>query len=241
LKRNTSTNYRPNLSIIIPTLNEEEGIKKTVDCIPRSIKECSEILVVDGRSEDQTVYEAEQAGCKVIVVDRLGKGFAMREGARQAKGRVLVFIDGDGTYPAEDIPKFLETVEQNVMVIGNALPFIRSQKNLLERVRFLYPSFLHTKHVFYKNGIRLQDPLNGMRAITKEDFHRLNLASDGFEIETEMDLKAVSLGMKTVEIPINMERRKGKSKFLFNFKSHLRILSLLRNKDAIITMLEEID
>jgi len=41
-------------------------------------------------------------------VEKLGKGFAMREGAKQAKGNILVFLDGDGTYPSEDIPKFLK-------------------------------------------------------------------------------------------------------------------------------------
>jgi glycosyltransferase involved in cell wall biosynthesis len=227
--------FKPSFSIIIPTLNEEGGIRNTIERIPRSVKECSEILVVDGKSEDKTIVEAEQAGSKVIVVERPGKGFAMRLGAKLAKGKILIFLDGDGTYPSEDIPKFLKAVKQNILVLGNAVPFIKNQKNLLKKIQFLYPSFLLSKHLFFKSGIHLQDPLTGMRAITKDDFERLNLASDGFEIETEMNLKAVSLGMKTVEIPIKISKRKGKSKFIFNFRSHLKILRLLRNKDKLQT------
>jgi len=87
-----------------------------------------------------------------------------------------------------------------------------------------------TRFVFSRSGIHLQDPLNGMRAITKQDFQRLNLITTGFEIETEMNIKAIIHGMKIVELPIRITPRdgNGKSKFLFNFRSHLKILRLLQ-------------
>lgn len=217
-------------SIIIPTLNEVKGIKDTITRIPKSVKKYSEILVIDSKSEDNTVIEAENAGAEVIITERGGKGFAMRIGAKLAKGEILVFLDGDGTYPSEVIPKFLKKVKQNVLVLGNAAPFIKNKKNILEKLKFLYPSFLLTRFVFSRYGISLQDPLNGMRAIMKTDFERLNLTSNEFEIETEMNLKAMSIGMEIVEIPISLFKRKGKSKFFFNFESHLKILNLLMSK-----------
>jgi len=224
----------PKASIIIPTLNEEKGIRETIDRIPQSAKECSEILVVDGMSEDETVIEAEKAGAKVIIVEKPGKGFAMQVGAELAKGEILLFLDGDATYPSEDIPKFLKEVKQNVLVLGNATPFIRNRKTLLEKIQFLYPSFLLTRFIFSRYGIHLQDPLNGMRAMMKTDFERLNLTSMGFEIETEMDIKALSLGMEIVEISIQISKaRTRKSKFFFDFRSHLKILHLLRSKGKI--------
>ena len=219
----------PEATIIIPALNEEESIRETIDRIPNAVKASSEILVVDGSSDDETVLEAEKAGAEVIIVERLGKGFAMRVGAELARGETLVFLDGDGTYPSEDIPKFLEEAKENVLVIGNFLPSIESRKGVVEKVRLLYPSFLFSRFVFSRYGIDLQDPLNGMRAMKKTDFHRLNLSSNGFTIETEMDIKALSQGFNIVEMPIRIMERKGKSKFLFNFRSHLKIIHLLRS------------
>ena len=219
----------PEATIIIPALNEEASIRETIDRIPNAVTASSEILVIDGSSDDDTVLEAEKAGAEVIIVERLGKGFAMQVCATLAKGETLIFLDGDGTYPSEDIPRFLAEVKENVLVIGNFLPSIESRNSVVEKIRLLYPSFLFSRFVFSRFGIDLQDPLNGMRAVKTTDFHRLNLSSNGFAIETEMDIKALSHGFRIVEVPIRIMERKGKSKFLFNFRSHLKIIHLLRS------------
>jgi glycosyltransferase involved in cell wall biosynthesis len=220
----------PVASIIIPTLNEESAIRKTISRIPDPLRACCQILVIDGLSTDATIDEAKRVGADILLVDQPGKGYAMREGAHHAKSEILLFIDGDGTYPSEAIPQFLQTVREGIMVLGNAIPYLRSQDTMIQKLRHLYPSFMLTRLVFSRSGIHLQDPLNGMRAITKQDFHRLNLTATGFEIETEMDIKAINNGMKIVELPIRISPRDGneKSKFLFNFRSHLKILKLLR-------------
>lgn len=220
----------PVASIIIPTLNEEGAIGKTISRIPDPLRACCQILVIDGLSTDATIDEAKRVGADVLLVDQPGKGFAMREGANRAKGDVLLFIDGDGTYPSESIPQFLQSVRKGTMVLGNAIPYLRSRDTMIQKLRHLYPSFMLTHLVFSRNGIHLQDPLNGMRAITKLDFQRLHLTATGFEIETEMNIKAINHGMNIVELPIRITPRDGdgKSKFLFNFRSHLKILKLLR-------------
>ena len=221
----------PEASIIIPTLNEESAISETISRIPEPLQACCQILVIDGLSTDATIDEAKRVGADVLLVDQPGKGFAMREGAKHAKSDVLLFIDGDGTYPSESIPQFLQSVRRGTMVLGNAIPYLRSRDTMIQKLRHLYPSFMLTRLVFSRSGIYLQDPLNGMRAITKQDFQRLNLTATGFEIETEMNIKAINHGMKIVELPIRITPRdgNGKSKFLFNFRSHLEILRLLRN------------
>lgn len=220
----------PVASIIIPTLNEESAISETISRIPESLRTCCQILVIDGLSTDATIDEAKRVGADILLVDQPGKGYAMREGAHHAKGEILLFIDGDGTYPSEAIPTFLQKVSDGIMVLGNAIPYLRSRDTMIQKLRHLYPSFMLTRLVFSRSGIHLQDPLNGMRAITKQDFHRLNLTATGFEIETEINMKAIESGMKIVELPIRISPRNGngKSKFLFNFRSHLKILSLLR-------------
>jgi glycosyltransferase involved in cell wall biosynthesis len=220
----------PVASIIIPTLNEESTISETISRIPATLRACCQILVIDGLSTDATIDEAKRVGADILLVDQPGKGFAMREGAHHAKSDVLLFIDGDGTYPSEAIPKFLQSVRKGIMVLGNAIPYLRSRDTMLQKLRHLYPSFMLTRFLFSRSGIHLQDPLNGMRAITKHDFQHLHLTATGFEIETEMNIKAIDHGMKIVELPIRITPRtgNGKSKFLFNFRSHLKILKLLR-------------
>ena len=220
----------PAASIIIPTLNEESAISETISRIPEPLRACCQILVIDGLSTDATIDEAKRVGADVLLVDQPGKGFAMREGANNAKSDVLLFIDGDGTYPSESIPQFLQSVRKGTMVLGNAIPYLRSRDTMIQKLRHLYPSFMLTRLIFSRSGIHLQDPLNGMRAITKQDFQHLNLTATGFEIETEMNIKALDHGMNILELPIRITPRdgNGKSKFLFNFRSHLKILQLLR-------------
>lgn len=235
LKRRSLTGVNlisdPVASIIIPTLNEEKAIKETIYRIPEPLRARCQILVIDGLSSDATIEEAKRAGAEIIIVDKPGKGYAMRQGADCAQGEVLLFLDGDGTYPSEAVPEFLHTVRDGVLVLGNATPYVKNRDTVVDKLRYLYPSFLLTRFVFSRFGISLQDPLNGMRAITKRDFRRLNLNATGFEIETEMNIKAIKAGLKILEIPISISPRegKGKSKFFLNFRSHLKILGLLRS------------
>jgi len=82
------------ISIIVPALNEERTIENTV-------KECckakciSEVIVVDDKSEDNTVKKAISAGARVIISTVRGKGTSMEEGLRSAKGDIIVFVDAD--------------------------------------------------------------------------------------------------------------------------------------------------
>lgn len=217
----------PKVSIIIPTLNEEKGIIRTIQEIPDHVKEYSEMIVVDGLSEDNTTSEAKKMRAMVLIEKRKGKGIAMCSGAKFAKGEILIFMDGDGTYPSEAIPQFIKMLEKNDMVIGNIIPFFRRSK--AERFKHFYVFFstMLTSALFSIFGINLEDPLDGMRAIRKVDFEKLNLKSEGFEIEAEMNIKARNYGFKIAELPIKFLKRKGRSKFIFDFTSQLRIIRML--------------
>ena len=217
----------PRVSIIIPTLNEEKGIKRTIQEIPDHVKEYSEIIVVDGLSDDNTASEAKKASAKILIEKRKGKGIAMRSGAEFAKGEILIFMDGDGTYPSDAIPRFVNLSEENDMVIGNIIPFLRESKGKRAEQLYVYFSTMLTSLLFSIFGIDLEDPLDGMRAIRKADFERLDLESEGFEIEAEMNIKAWKHGFKIAELPIKYLKRKGRSKFVFDIGSQLRIIKML--------------
>lgn len=81
-------------SIIIATLNEEKGIAKVINSIPKEIRSQSEIIVPDV-STDSTPEIAEKLGARVIRMKEKGKGRQMREAVRQSRGEILIFMDGD--------------------------------------------------------------------------------------------------------------------------------------------------
>jgi len=124
-----------NVSIIIPTLNEEKGIVKTINDI-KLLNENYEILVIDGLSEDNTrenalsqaLYDFNNGtysthsfrnNVKVIPEERKGKGIAMKTGVENATCDILVFIDGDGTYDVTNLPIIINKLDEYDVCVGS--------------------------------------------------------------------------------------------------------------------------
>src|SRR5512138_2255623 len=112
-----------NISVIIATLNEEEGIGPTIGEMQRVLNN-PYLVVVDGNSVDKTIEIAKNMGADVMLQEGRGKGDAMFQGLRVLGSKVpyVVFTDADYTYPAEYIPKMVEMLEADPkvgMVIGN--------------------------------------------------------------------------------------------------------------------------
>lgn len=205
------------LSIIIPTLNEEEGIAKVLCSIPNEIKKQSEVIVVDV-STDNTPIIAEKLGAKVIIEEKKGKGRQMRKGVKASKGEILVFLDGDGTDPAEYIPKLLKKLEEAELVLGCRSSKRFKQDDGIMREAFRVYGFF-VPPLFHLIDFKVSDPLAGFRAIRRKDWDRLDLKSDDFEIETEMDIKAMKEGFTIKEVAIPHLKRCGglrKSKFAYS-------------------------
>ena len=107
------------LSIIIPTFNEEAAIGDVLVAIHELNLPQTEVLVVDDGSTDATARVAEAAGARVISHPyNIGNGAAVKTGIRSARGRVLVFLDGDGQHDPHDIPKLVAHVSRYHMVVG---------------------------------------------------------------------------------------------------------------------------
>jgi len=192
-------------AIILPTKNESESIRETIDRI-RSV--CSDrIVVVDGHSTDGTAKIARQMGATVISDNRKGKGDALRV-AFEYVGDDVIFVDVDDTYPVERIPEFIDALKDYDLVIGERTEFIAGSLPLLLRIGdwMSMTAFL----VLY--GARL-DNLSGFRGITRDAISQMKLESDGFGIETEITAKSVRLGLRIGNIPIAYSVRGGNSKF----------------------------
>jgi rSAM/selenodomain-associated transferase 2 len=109
-------NGRPSVSVIIPTLNEEESIGATLESIAR-IKGELEVIVADGGSVDRTVEIARQFGARVIASQR-GRGTQMHNGAQAARGQTFLFLHADTRAPGDLVMRIIEVLSSDETILG---------------------------------------------------------------------------------------------------------------------------
>ena len=203
------------VSVVIAALNEEAGIGPTLKELKDVLNE-PYLIVVDGNSIDRTLEIAKNMGAMVSLQNGAGKGDALFQGYRQLDSRVryVVFTDADFTYPAEYIPKMIEILEQdpNVgMVIGNRFDgennFDKFSKN-----KFYIGNRLLAFAQYAINGIKLGDPLSGLRVVRSSILKDWKPKSKGFDVEAEMNALIRREGYQITEIPINYRQRLGEKK-----------------------------
>ena len=115
-------NEKPQITILIPAYQEENviaavisGVRLVMDQVNRPY----EILVIDDGSKDETAARAASAGARVVSHPyNIGNGAAVKTGIRQARGKILVTMDGDGQHDPQDIPRLLEIIERYDMAVG---------------------------------------------------------------------------------------------------------------------------
>lgn len=201
------------LAVIIPTYNEERGIGPTLQEV-RSFLGDVPCLVVD-RSSDMTPRIAEQHGAKVVFQVGKGKGKAVSQGLRRLDGaaKFVVMTDGDFTYPAEGVRKFVRVLEQDPavgMVNGNRFAHKWDPKvhPCAFRIGNKIVALLH--NLF--NGQNLADPLTGLRVLRAEVFKDWKPSANGFDLEVELNHHVRSRGYRILEVPILYRARLGKKK-----------------------------
>jgi dolichol-phosphate mannosyltransferase len=208
-------NRKSTVSVVIAALNEEEGIGPTLEELKKVLND-PYLIVVDGSSSDRTAELAKNMGADVLLQEGKGKGDALFLGIKQLNSyaRYVVFTDGDYTYPAEFIPEMMGVLEQNPyvgMVIGNRFNgehnFDRSTTNPFYIGNRL---LAFAQHVM--NGVKLGDPLSGLRVVRAEILKGWKPKSKGFDVEAEMNFHVERRGYQIVEIPIQYRSRLGEKK-----------------------------
>ncbi|MEM3922327.1 MAG: glycosyltransferase family 2 protein, partial [Nitrososphaerota archaeon] len=218
------------VSVIIPTLNEEETIGICIEKVMRVFKECNikgEIIVSDS-SNDRTPEIAKSMGAIVVKPDRKGYGYAYMFAFKYAKGKYIVMGDGDDTYDFLEMPKLLEP-----LMNGNADLVIGSRfKGKIEKgaMPFLHryignPLLTFFFNLFFKMSV--SDVHCGFRAIKREALERLELKTDGMEFASEMLLEACKKGLRIEEVPINYYRRKNPVSKLRSFHDGWRHMKFM--------------
>ncbi len=223
------------ISIVIPALNEEGIVGKTVKSVPLTeLKEKgleTEIVVVDNASTDNTAHEAADAGARVVREEKRGYGNAYLMGFKEAKGDIIVMGDADGTYPLATTYEFIQPLLNGDydMVMGSRLKGDIQKGAMPALHRYVGNPFLTwLLNALFKAGI--SDAHCGMRAIRREALTQLNLHSTGMEFASEMIIEAARENLKIAEVPITYYPREGDSK-LSSFADgwrHLRFMMLYR-------------
>jgi len=203
--RGAASRERGGVAILIPCYNEELTVAQVVAQFRAELPH-ARVYVFDNNSTDRTAEEARRAGALVFTERRQGKGFVVQTMFRQVDAEFYVMVDGDGTYPAEAVRRLLAPVEAGEadMVIGSRL-HAESQSEFRQLNRWANRLVRATLNFIFR--VQLTDILSGYRAFNREFVKGLPLFGGGFEIETELTIKAVERGYRILELPIDLTHR----------------------------------
>ncbi|MCG8460030.1 MAG: glycosyltransferase family 2 protein [Holophagales bacterium] len=223
---------RPDISVVIPCLNEIDSVATCVEKALRGIEKTGlrgEVVVADNGSTDGSGDAARAAGARVVKERRKGYGSAYLRGFDEARGRFIVMGDADDTYDFLDIPRFVEPLAEGRadMVMGNRLGGT------------ILPGAMPWSHRWIGNPIlsgmlrllfhtKVSDSHCGMRSFTREAYEAMGLHTTGMELASEIVVNALRAKLRIEEIPITYYPREGESK-LEGFRDawrHVRFMLL---------------
>ena len=198
------------VSVVIPTLNEERSIGKVLDMLPRGDE--YEVVIVDGLSTDRTVEIAREKGARVVMEKRRGYGRAYKTGFKEARGEIIVTMDGDLTYPAEMVDELVERLERE------GLDFITCDRfRMMERGAMNFTHRLGNWILKVAARLLFRVPLNdsqsGMWVFRREILKKMRLTSDGMALSEEIKIEAFrNPKIKAKEISVPYRPREGEVK-----------------------------
>jgi glycosyltransferase involved in cell wall biosynthesis len=190
---------RPTVSVVVPTLNEEPNLPFV---LPKISPWIDEVIIVDGRSSDRTLEVAQELLPDVRIVHQpgRGKGDALRAGFAAAQGDLIIMLDADGSTDPREIPIFVGALVAGADFVKGTRFAQGAGTADMERLRRLGNLFfVWTARLLF--GGRFSDICYGYIAFWKRVLPALELDSDGFEIETQMNVQALRAGLRVVEVP----------------------------------------
>ena len=216
------------ISVIIPALNEERAIAHTVRSVQAVLEGAalagSELIVVDDGSSDETARAASELGARVVRhPHNLGYGRALKTGIDAARHDTIVILDADGTYPAGDIPKLVQTYERGFDMVVGARSGKAFRGTLLKTLLRQVLKAL----VEFTTGRRVPDVNSGLRVFSRGTvrpyFAHL---CDTFSFTTSLTLAYMMTGRFVTHVPIDYVERIGDTKVRL-FRDALRTLQYI--------------
>jgi len=203
------------ISVIIPTKNEPY-ITKLIPSIHKQLKNYHhEIIVVDLSDTPPKIKDA-----KLVLQRSEGLGNAVLEGLKHTSGDIIVLMDGDGSHRPENIPKLLERINDNDIVIGSR--FIEGGETH-DKTHRKFLSWIFRNFTSGILNLNIKDSMSGFSAVKRGVYDSIELNPLGFKINMELVYKAKKKCYKICEVPILFRpRQAGKSNI--GIKEPLRII-----------------
>ena len=213
------------VTVVIPTLNEERNIAWVVERLPTMV---DEIILVDGRSTDRTIEVALAIRPDIVVVreTRPGKGEALRRAFAAATSDVIVMLDADGSMDPGEIPAFVaEIVAGADLVKGSRFLDGGGSVDISRLRRSGNGALLAFANILYRS--RFTELCYGFMAFRRDCLPQLGLRSTGFEIETEIVVRAVKARLEIAEVPSFESARRFGASNLRTFRDGWRVAKTL--------------
>ena len=206
----------------MPCYNEEVAVAQVVKDFRAALPGAA-IFVFDNNSTDNTAVAARAAGAEVFQEKRQGKGFVVSRMFTDVEADIYVLVDGDATYDAPSAPKMIARLldKRLDMVVGNRV----DHEAAAYRAGHRTGNWLLTSFVAEVFGPSFKDMLSGYRVFSRRFVKSFPVLSGGFEIETELTIHALELGLAVAEIDTPYYARpKGSASKLNTWRDGFRIL-----------------
>lgn len=230
----TAAAAKTEVSVVIPCLNEAKTLTACIRMAAQTLRNAGiegEVIVADNGSTDGSQAIAQAEGATLVRVPARGYGHALYHGLCAARGRYLVFLDGDMSYDFSHIPRFVQALRGGSdLVMGSRFRGKIAPRAMPPSHRYLgTPVLTALTHLFF--GADITDVNCGMRGLSKDAFERLGLRAGGMEFASELLIKSLLLGMKVTEVPTDLypDRRGGRPPHLRSWRDgwrHLRFMLL---------------
>ncbi len=214
------------ISVVIPCYNEEEGVQHVIKGLPDCV---DEVVVVDNNCTDRTAEVATALGARVVFEGRKGYGAAYKAGLPAAEGDVIITLDGDATYPSEQIPELVD------YLVDNKLDFISAARFPLQNPKAMNFSnkvgnTVLTVAMLLLYGNPIKDSQSGMWIFRTRVLPQLVLTSDGMPLSEEIKIEAIRhKDIAFAEYHVNYHPRVGEVK-LEKWRDGFRNLAFLVKK-----------
>lgn len=195
------------VSLVIPALNEAEGIRAVLSEVPTLI---DEVIVVDGRSTDGTLAVAAQVCPRAICTTQpgRGKGDALKHGLSLATGDIVVTMDADGSMSLADVPLMVDKLLDGCDFVKGSRSLPGAGSADFTPIRRL-GNWALTRVANVIFGAGYTDITYGFNAYWRPMMANVDGLSDGFQFEIQAAIRAARAGLKTAEVPCHEHPRVG--------------------------------
>jgi glycosyltransferase involved in cell wall biosynthesis len=189
----------PRVSVVVPTLNEAANLPHVFPLLPGDIHE---IIVVDGRSTDDTIEVARRLrpDVKIVLEQRRGKGAALAAGFAAVTGDIIVMLDADGSADPQEIPRFVAALENGAdFVKGSRFAQGGGSSDITPTRRLGNKALNGLVNSLY--GTKYSDLCYGYNAFWTRCLPYMRVDCDGFEVETLINVRIAKAGLVIHEVP----------------------------------------